>query len=100
MFDYVSQLAKETKLMQFGDHHNFSAKDINNIEQQLNTLGDNAIIVTTEKDAVRFGELLPNNSKLAQNMYSLPIEIQIINNKESDLKDKILNYVRSNKRIS
>lgn len=100
MFDYVSQLAKNTKLMQFGDHHNFSATDINHIEQQLNGLGNDAIIVTTEKDAVRFGEILPNDSYLAQNMYSLAIEIQIINDKESDLKDKILSYVRSNKRIS
>lgn len=99
MFDFISAKAKKTQLLQFGDHHNFTDKDLQIIREQFIALGDNAIIVSTEKDVVRFKDLLAAEDILAKHMYSLPIEIALLNDQESELKNKIVNYVESNTRI-
>lgn len=54
---FVRHLKKhpaKVKVKVFADHHNFSRKDLETIEQRFDDMpGNNKIIVTTEKDAVR-----------------------------------------------
>ena len=55
------------KIKIFPDHHNFTRKDIMEIERRYNALeGNNRIIITTEKDAVR----LANNPYFPQHLKS------------------------------
>ena len=72
--------------MEYPDHHDFSEKDISEIEKQYNTLGSKRkLILTTEKDYVRIFAKL-------KNLHYLEIETAFIAN-EKKIKKLIVNYV-------
>lgn len=72
--DYLNSGNDEVKI--YPDHHNFSETEIS----ELNTLAQEKIVVTTEKDFVRL------NGKIEKkNLFYLPIKIQFLNNQESFL---------------
>lgn len=74
------------KHLSYPDHHGFTHQDIKKISDTYNTiLSQNKIILTTEKDYVRIFAGL-------ENCYVISIETRIIKD-ESDLRNKILNYV-------
>jgi len=80
------------ELMQFPDHHAFTAKDIQTIHQKFDTFASRpSAIVTTEKDAVRllaFGDH-PLMSKAPWFYQSMQVHIDRAN----DFNDLLLNYV-------
>ena len=85
----------EVKELVFGDHHDFSASDMEKIAKAFETFGNRkAIIVTTEKDASR----LMKNSYLCQfnnlPIFALPIEVRF--HQEDAFDSEIDTYVRSN----
>lgn len=85
----------EVKELIFSDHHNFSAGDVEKIVKTFETFGkQNAIIVTTEKDASR----LMKNSYLCQfnnlPIFALPIEVRF--HQEEAFNSEIDTYVRRN----
>ncbi len=83
----------------FPDHHNFSKKDIQSIEDMVDSINDeNKIIVTTEKDAVRFRALSYLPEKIKKTMYYLPVRVVFLNNKERlSFNKKIIDHVRNYK---
>lgn len=77
-------------ILTFADHHDFSAKDIENCIKKAK----NNRIITTEKDYVKLVGQFPKNQ-----LYYLPIKSSFVSNKEAF--DKIiLNYVESSSRNS
>jgi tetraacyldisaccharide 4'-kinase len=71
--------------MVFPDHHFFTKKDI----QQIEDKAKNKIIITTEKDFVRL-----SNQNLMAPIYYLPIKSTFVSNKE--LFDiEVLNFVKN-----
>ena len=86
----------------FGDHHAFSAKDIERIQQafrQCKAAGK--LIITTEKDAARLAchPLLDETTR--KNTYTLPITVEFINEKEKQsFNSQIISYVRKDSRNS
>jgi tetraacyldisaccharide 4'-kinase len=59
---------------------------------------DNKIIVTTEKDAVRFRALPDLTNKIKNMMYYLPVRVTFLNNKERfSFNKKIVEHVRNYK---
>ncbi|MBQ5888127.1 MAG: tetraacyldisaccharide 4'-kinase [Bacteroidaceae bacterium] len=86
-------------LMQYGDHHNFSGSEFEEIAKQFHD-GGYDMIVTTEKDASR----LLNRDDLPQTMrdntYVMPIEMEILNGEEKLFNQNIYNYVTENSRNS
>ncbi len=86
--------------MTYPDHHSFGSKDIKDIKYRFEAIPtDNKIIVVTEKDAARLIGRKDIDQDLAKAMYSLPIKVSFIENKEL-FNDKILNHVRENSRNS
>lgn len=86
--------------MHFGDHHSFSEEDLRDIEARYRGLCDeNAVILTTEKDAVR---LLNANiaEDVAKAIYALPVKVEFMNGKRDDFNKTIIDYVRKNSRNS
>lgn len=72
------------KTRRYPDHHNFSAEDMADIEKAFDSLeGNEKIIVTTEKDAVR----LLNNPyfphQLKPHIFYIPIGVEFIDTLES-----------------
>jgi tetraacyldisaccharide 4'-kinase len=95
-----SRGAKVT-LMQFGDHHNFTAADFEGIAARFEKMRcPRKAIITTEKDATRLlqREDLPQTVK--ENIYALPIKVEILEGKEELFNQIIENYVTENSRDS
>ena len=87
---FIHLHAKNEEKLVFPDHHHFSKKDINII----NNKSQNKLIITTEKDFVRLNENVSNDK-----LFYLPIRSTFI--AESEKFDKnILNYVGPSTRNS
>ncbi len=87
----------EYHFLQYPDHHDFTPNDYRNITETFRKMPDDKprIIVTTEKDLARLDEgLMP----MYESVYAIPIEVEILNNKQTILNNKILEYVRENSR--
>ena len=98
LVDYLKPLVKEFALMQFPDHHQFTYKEIKEINHRFDSIQDKSkVILTTEKDAVRFKQVISEGSELAKYLYFIPIEIKILNDKKEEFKEKIITYVKENK---
>lgn len=89
----------------FPDHHFFNDADVQSIREQVESLeDDNKIILTTEKDAVRFRALPFLDEEIKKILYYIPVRITFIDEKEKEsFNKKILEHVRSyqtNSRLS
>lgn len=58
------------------------------------------MILTTEKDATRLRRTAGISQEIKENIYAIPIEVKIIDNKENEFNQKILDYVTENSRNS
>ena len=89
----VKELSKYTdriKHLKYRDHHSFTAEDIRNIAKEYSQLGEQRVILTTEKDYVR----LMGYEFLKNKLFYWPINVEIDNKEE--FNQIILNYVREN----
>jgi tetraacyldisaccharide 4'-kinase len=86
-YAYIKQFSKEVILMEFPDHHDFSAQEIKKIMTVYDSIVGDKIIITTEKDFMR----LEIESKLKDILYYLPIDIVFTNKEKFDAM--ILNHV-------
>ncbi|WP_343603950.1 tetraacyldisaccharide 4'-kinase [Fluviicola sp.] len=86
--------------IQFPDHHRFTASDIQQILQKVATFANQrCVVVTTEKDAVRFAEWKDEIIQSGIPFFVQCISLQI--DRENDFKDLLKNYVvRANERGS
>ncbi len=98
----VNELKKHTQhidLMTFSDHHDFSTKDLKLIATRFEQLkGSRKLIVTTEKDATRLLQHPGMSKELKQHLFTLPVEIEFLQNQQANFNKRIIDYVRENKR--
>lgn len=96
--DYLRKICLQTETLNFPDHHSYSDADIQKIMQKFESLpGKNKIIVTTEKDSMRFKDIMDLPEELKNKLYYLPVVVKFLNNEEKAFNKKILNYVGENK---
>ena len=84
----------------FPDHHNFSRKDIERINEAFASLPSPKLIITTEKDATRLAAVEGLSDEVRQHLYVLPIHVRILQDQEEQFNHKIIDYVRKNSRNS
>jgi tetraacyldisaccharide 4'-kinase len=79
----------------FPDHHFFTEKDVEAIQKQFDSIIDyNKIILTTEKDAVRFRSNPHLSEDMKKMMYYIPIEVKFVENEQKKVFDnKIIQHV-------
>jgi|GEM_PF-5133755 len=84
--------------MIYPDHHEFSKKDARKISQAFEKIKDEGgVIISTEKDAMR----IQNNSfmeALMHHIYYPMLEVHFLEGEGAVFDQKILDYVRINKR--
>jgi len=96
--EYLRRGTHDIHEIVFADHHRYVPKDIDRIMATLEAIAaGRKIIVTTEKDMVRFLDLGNVPEILRKNMYYIPLKISFLNNAGKDFDRKIVNYVRENK---
>jgi len=84
----------------FSDHHNFRQKDILRINETFASLPAPKLIITTEKDATRLTTAEGLSDEVKQNLYALPIHIELMQDQEEAFNKHIIGYVRRNSRNS
>ena len=82
----------KVELMQYGDHHDFSATELEEIAARF-TKSHCTMIVTTEKDATRIRQHKVLPQVLRDNIYALPIEVEFMDGEEKLFNNNIYNYV-------
>jgi tetraacyldisaccharide 4'-kinase len=94
-FEEVSKYSGKVETITYRDHHDFTEKDFNKILVQWKKMGPEAIVLTTEKDAVK---LMNKNiaPELSEKIWYIPIELKILFNQQGTFIKTIENYVRSN----
>ena len=94
--NYLRNLKIQIRSIAFPDHHVFTDKDIQYIQNQFDLLPTQSkILLTTEKDAIRLGQ---NGFELFIQEYPVyfqPIQFQIQNGDTEKVKDIIFQYVQS-----
>ena len=101
LLKYLVSICKKVRTVHFPDHHQFTETDIKRINQEFEKIPNaGKMILTTEKDAVRFKEIINNTHVLAPHIWYIPIKVKMLNNQQEVFKEKIINYVKHNKRNS
>ena len=82
----------EYPFIHFGDHHQFSSADYNQMNQLLSELPDDKprILLTTEKDAARLDLSLVDSSV---GVYVVPVSVEIMEDAPSEFDQKVLKFV-------
>lgn len=93
---YVQHVAPLT----FPDHHYYTERDAETIQQALLALPKPRIMLTTEKDAARLRLLKGLCEEVRKNTYVLPTRISIMREEKDDFDKTIIDYVRETKRNS
>ena len=96
LVNYLLQLTPHLTKLEFPDHHQFSNKDVLNISNKFSQLnGDNKILITTEKDAVRLREVNLLSNSIVEKTYIIPVEVQFFFSQETKFNNQIFEYVRN-----
>ena len=99
LYDHIRKSCKEIIHLPFGDHHYFTRKDIEKINNALYSPGtEKKYVFTTEKDAVRLRELSGISEPLLSSLYYIPVEISFLYDRDEEFNNLILDYVGKNKR--
>ena len=74
----ISKQFSDIEFIKYRDHHQFSTKDVSYLCKKIAEKGDDTIIITTEKDAVRFHDtcLIDQTEKLP--IFVLPVRVKFL----------------------
>ena len=101
MIDDVQPNVKSLKPLTFPDHHAFSPRDIEKINNTFAAMPqESRVILTTEKDAARLRNVSGLSEEVKQRLLVLPVEVKFMLDGEEIFNDKIISYVRKNSRNS
>jgi tetraacyldisaccharide 4'-kinase len=99
--EYLENFSNNIEEIIYPDHYAFTLKDVNQIRERFKNLkGNNKIIITTEKDSVRFHSLKIEDELLRSHLFYVPLRIRFLDNDRDLFNDHILNYVKKNRRSS
>jgi len=98
MYKHLNAISNEIKTKIFPDHHYYKIKDIESIMSDFNEIkSKKKIIVTTEKDALRFKDIQDLNVEFKNVLYYLPVRVKFLDEEGKSFNKKIINYVGENK---
>jgi len=95
LVDYLEQNSMELTCLHYPDHHNFTALDIQDIQQQFQALtAEDKIILTTEKDFQRLNTAAFISILGAENLYYLPIAVDLPAAHQEHIKNLLFEHIR------
>jgi tetraacyldisaccharide 4'-kinase len=98
MLKHVKKLSRKIESLPFPDHYAFTNQDIESINTKFNAFSaDKKIIITTEKDAMRFRDIENISDEIKKVLYYLPVCVEFLEEGKNSFNKKILNYVGENK---
>jgi len=100
LLEYIDSKVREVRMLEYNDHHAYSNFDIGDIERHFRLIEDpqNAIILTTEKDAMRLDLHRDLLRQLDLPIYILPVAVEFIGDNpktfDETIKEWLLNFKR------
>lgn len=91
-FDVVAELT-------FDDHHTYRISDMRRLEALFAAYPD-AVVLTTEKDAVKLTNRKKVPEAVQQRLYYVPIHVSFVADSESEFLRQLELYVRTNQKYS
>ena len=99
LFNELDNMYNHVEHIQYSDHHQFNKGDTLEIKTAFeNLLGNNKIIITTEKDIMRLSLLEILNELEGIPIFYIPIEVCFHGNDKEEFDTQILKYVTANSR--
>jgi tetraacyldisaccharide 4'-kinase len=86
--------------LNYGDHHNFTARDVEHINSTFASMPSPKMIITTEKDESRILDTEGLSEEVKRNIFTLPVEVKFMQDENTLFNDNIIGYVRKNSRNS
>ena len=96
----ISEYTSNIIQLNFPDHHQFTAKDIERINSTFSNMPSPKIIITTEKDTARLADMDGLSDDVRQSLYKLPIRVKFMLDQEDEFNNKIIGYVQKNSKNS
>lgn len=90
MIKEIQQYCPNVTHLSFGDHHDFTENDIEQINTTFESLPYPKIAITTEKDAARLATIDGLSDTLRQCLFILPIEVRFLQGKAEIFNRMIL----------
>jgi tetraacyldisaccharide 4'-kinase len=84
----------------WGDHHPYVVRDLRRMEEALEMAGAEAVIITTEKDAVKLGSGAKIPPEVGARIFVQPIEPGFIEESREDFFKKLEYDVRTDQKNS
>lgn len=95
---YLEQTAASVMELAFPDHHNFITIDLRRMSDALASLPQDAVVVTTEKDAERLVEMSGLDNRLRRCLLVQPITVRFLFGQQEEFNQNILDYVAKDTR--
>lgn len=98
---FFDSLAAEWNIVDkviYGDHHIYRVKEIKALAERVKALGENVVVVTTEKDGVKLTSRKHIPAELQKRLFVLPIELNFRDGNGSKFIEK-LKYELKNKKL-
>ncbi len=96
----IKPYCKNITPLSFSDHHAFTTKDVETINNTFASLPPPKAIITTEKDESRILDVNGLSEEVKSNIYTLPVEIKFMQEEGKMFNENIIGYVRKNSRNS
>lgn len=85
--------AQHVRPLTFPDHHMYSARDAERINEAFSKMPKPRLIITTEKDATRLRGVEGLSDEVRNRLFVLPVEVEVMRNEKQSLTEEILSYV-------
>jgi len=97
--EHLERMCRELVVMKYPDHHAYDTGDVADIARKFNDLPtQKKVIVTTEKDMMRFKTSELGTILKPLPLFYVPIEVDFHGNDKANFDHEILNYVKQNQR--
>lgn len=93
LIEKMKTLSQKVKVMSFGDHHAFKKGDVKKIRATVSKMNADALIVCTEKDAMRIRNNPYFPTEWHPRMFYVPIEVSFLFDKGSLFDELILKHI-------
>ena len=100
MVEDLAPYSKNIISLEFSDHHQFNADDVEKINNTFAMMQTPRLIITTEKDATRLENIEGLSEDVKNNIYTLPVEVQVMLDQQEKFDEVILSYVQKNSKNS
>lgn len=100
LYDYLDKQLDERVNMRFSDHYFFSKSDYKKMQERFDSLQGDKILLFTEKDVSRILKDKNFPIELKPFVYSIEIEVAILNGRKNEFEAEIKRYVKTMRKRS